>query len=225
MSLERWLCRVWCALAAVWLAAGMLGLTLLLSDDAKAASIPRAALAYKRPLIRHAHAFWGLDAPISLFAGLIHQESRWNPKARSPAKAEGLAQFMPATCRWLPEVESGLAACNAFDPHWSLEAMVRYNRRQYRAIRHTANDCERWAMTLSAYNGGLGWVNRDRRLCKRHTGCDPAYWFDHTEHHTRRAGWAKRENRHYPEVIIYRWQPLYYAAQWGGPVICERGES
>ena len=39
--------------------------------------------------------------PAAILAGLIMQESKWNPDARSPVGGVGLGQIMPATARHL----------------------------------------------------------------------------------------------------------------------------
>ena len=74
-------------------------------------------------------------------------------------------------------------------------------------------------MTLSAYNGGLGWLQRDQRLAAQR-GADPLRWWGNVERHSRRAKWAHAENRGYPRAIIYQHQPLY--RDWGGGMVCAR---
>ncbi len=69
-----------------------------------APSIPQRAQQHRALLTREARMAWGLDAPVATFAAQIHQESLWRDDARSHAGAQGLAQFMPTTSRWLPEV-------------------------------------------------------------------------------------------------------------------------
>jgi soluble lytic murein transglycosylase-like protein len=49
------------------------------------------------------------DLPLEFLTRLIWQESRFDPRAVSPAGAQGVAQFMPKTAVW-----RGLA--NPFDP-------------------------------------------------------------------------------------------------------------
>lgn len=69
-------------------------------------------------------------------------------------------------------------------------------------------------MTLSAYNGGLGWVQRDQTLAAQR-GLDRQRWFGHVA--TVNAGRAAtnwRENRHYPQRILYELAPRYLT--WGG---------
>ena len=43
------------------------------------AQVPQAAQQYRPLLVRTAHAFWGLDAPVAVFAAQVHQESAWRP--------------------------------------------------------------------------------------------------------------------------------------------------
>lgn len=174
------------------------------------------AKAYQRALIREARLELGLNAPIPLFAGQIHQESLWRPDARS-AYANGLTQFTPETEAWIKTVfPQELGVGNAFNSQWAIRALVKYDHWLYQHIK-AANDCERWAMTLSAYNGGLGWLQRDQRLTAQRGG-NPAYWWGSVERYSRRAKWAIKENRGYPRAIIYAHQPHYLG--WGGVRVC-----
>ena len=161
---------------------------------------------------------WGIDAPVPVMAGQIHQESLWRKGARSRF-AGGLAQFTPDTEAWIKTAyPQALAVGNAFDPRWAIRALVTYDHHLYQRIR-AANDCERWAMTLSAYNGGLGWLQRDQRLAAQR-GADPLRWWGNVERYSRRAKWAIAENRGYPRAIIYQHQALY--RDWGGGMVCAR---
>ena len=65
------------------------------------ASVPPEAKQHQRELTRNARAIFGLDAPVSLFAAQIHQESRWKVNAKSHVGGQGLAQFMPSTADWI----------------------------------------------------------------------------------------------------------------------------
>ena len=79
--------------------------------------------------------------------------------------AQGLAQFIPATARWLPSVAPETGKPAPFNPGWSLRALCVYDKWLWdRVAGHS--DFERMAFTLSAYNGGLGWVNRDRKKAR-----------------------------------------------------------
>lgn len=179
--------------------------------------VPREALKYQRDLIRNARVVWGLTAPIAAFAGQIHQESRWNPDAKS-AFAGGLAQFTPATATWIAGVyPAELGSNQPFNPVWALRALVQYDLHLWNRV-SGADSCERFAFTLSAYNGGPGWVTRDKKLAQR-SGADPERWFSHVElYNAGRREDFFRENRGYPQRILKRLQYLY--AAWGPMISC-----
>ncbi|MCZ7727573.1 transglycosylase SLT domain-containing protein, partial [Pseudomonas aeruginosa] len=159
---------------------GLLGLLTACQPAFAADRIPTAAEQYRRTLVRSAHAGWGLSAPIATFAAQVHQESRWRADARSPVGAQGLAQFMPGTAEWIAGLyPAALGANQPFNPGWALRALVTYDRWLYDR-NQASSECDRWAFVLSAYNGGQGWVNRDRRLASA-SGADQLAWFDSVE--------------------------------------------
>ena len=179
------------------------------------AEIPAVAERYQRDLTRIAQAEWGLDAPVAMFAGQIHQESRWKFDARSPVGAQGLGQVMPSTAAWLAATFPTVLGKNEpYNPTWSMQALVSYDR--WLASRITAADsCEQAAMILSSYNGGLGWLIRDRKLASA-KGADKLTWFDSVERfNAGRSAAAFKENRAYPRLILRQWEPLYIQAGWG----------
>lgn len=192
---------------------------LLVSCQARAQGIPHAAQQYQRELTRAVQQEWGMNGQVALHAGQIHQESAWRPQVDSPVGAQGLSQFMPATSAWIVEIYPDLGRAAPYSPGWAMRAMTRYNRWHWQRIRDAADACERWAFTMSAYNGGLGWVNRDRRLAAA-DGADQGRWFGQVERYTARAGWAERENRHYVRRIILELEPRYRRAGWGGTEVC-----
>jgi soluble lytic murein transglycosylase-like protein len=87
----------------------------------------------------------GIDP--ALLAGLVRQESNFNPTAGSPAGARGLTQLMPATA-------AGLGVTDVTDPVQSLEGGARYLRRQLDAF---GGDVTK---ALAAYNAGPGAVTK-----------------------------------------------------------------
>ncbi|GFM37982.1 hypothetical protein DSM19430T_26660 [Desulfovibrio psychrotolerans] len=176
--------------------------------------IPRQAVEHQRLLIREARAQWGLTAPTATFAAQIHQESRWRADAVSPAGAQGMAQFMPATARWMPEIAPHTGDPMPFNPAWSIRAMLVFDRWLWQRVQ-AETPCDRMAMTLAAYNGGLAWVQRDARLAAAH-GFNPRRWWDHVE--TVNAGRnraAFTENRGYPRRILLSIEDVYRRAGWG----------
>ncbi len=86
------------------------------------------------------------DLPVAFFTRLIWQESRLDPAARSPAGAQGVAQFMPGTA-----AERGLA--DPFEPARALEESAAYLaalRRQFGNL----------GLAAAAYNAGAGRLTR-----------------------------------------------------------------
>ena len=94
----------------------------------------------------------GIDPDI--FERQIQQESGFNPKAKSPAGATGIAQIMPATARgW---------GVDPNDPYASLDA----------AARNMATYIDKyggWENALRAYNAGPGAIERSREFKETNT--------------------------------------------------------
>jgi len=181
--------------------------------SAHAQQMPSAAARYRADLVRAAHAQWGLDAPIAALAAQVHQESGWNPDAVSQVGAVGMAQFMPATATWWCQL-NGLQAdqCQSRNPVWALKALVGYDKWLHDRVRG-ADDRNRFAFALSAYNGGLGWVIRDKALASS-KGLDSLVWFGSVDQvNAGRTAAAWKENRAYPKRIIQVLQPRYLS--WG----------
>ena len=86
------------------------------------------------------------DLPFNFFTRLIWQESRFDPGARSPAGAEGVAQFMPGTA-----VERGLA--NPFEPARALDESAAY-------LKELRQRFGNLGLAAAAYNAGPGRLGR-----------------------------------------------------------------
>ncbi|MCY1245286.1 hypothetical protein D9M72_584210 [compost metagenome] len=127
---------------------------------------------------------------------------------------------MPSTAEWISALyPTGLGGNQPFNPGWALRALITYDRFLYLQNQATS-ECQRWAFVLSAYNGGQGWVNRDRALAAA-SGADELAWFNSVERfNAGRSAANFRENRNYPRLILLRWEPLYSA--WGKGVCTER---
>ena len=208
------------ALATLFLgffaALGMLCALWVFGSIAPAAeiTIPRAAEQHKATLTRAARAYWGLDAPVAVFAAQVHTESWWRNDTVSHVGAQGLAQFMPATARWLPSVMPETGKPAPFNAAWSLRALCAYDRWLWERT-GAWSDYERMAFTLSAYNGGHGWVLRDKAKARK-LGKDDRRWFGHVENvNAGRSRAAFAENRQYPRRILQERQQVYAKAGWG----------
>lgn len=187
----------------------MLALVLVGITAAAAQQIPAEANRYKLTLKREAQRVWGLNAPIASFAAQIHQESGWNPNARSVVGAQGLSQFMPTTATWISGLYPSLADRTPMNPTWAIRALVTYDAKLFSQVRRSNNDCQRFAFALSAYNGGMGWVNKRQAISNQ-----PGLCFDSTcSINPGISAAAQRENQAYPLAILLRHQKTY--ANWG----------
>jgi membrane-bound lytic murein transglycosylase F len=108
-----------------------------------------------------------------LLTAQMHQESRFDPQARSFAGALGLMQVMPRTAR-----EMGVDDLR--DPTNGILAGVRYLAWMRERFGDDVDPEERIWFSLAAYNVGFGHVDDARRLARKN-GWDPDRWFDHTE--------------------------------------------
>ncbi len=114
-------------------------------------ALPSFVPARYAPLLSRAAQRWNVSS--ALLAAQIYAESNFNPFARSPAGAQGIAQFMPGTAR-----AYGLR--NPFDAGQSIDAqahMMRDLLRQFASV----------PLALAAYNAGPAAVS----AC----GCIPPY--------------------------------------------------
>jgi len=144
-----------------------------------------------------------------LLVAQMHQESRFDPTARSFAGAQGLLQVLPRTARQL-----GVGAID--DPEDGLEAGVRYLAWVRERFERTLPQTERTWLALAAYNAGPGHV-RDARRIAAQRGWDPNRWFDNVEramllkeqpevHQNTRFGYARgREPVEYVRAIKRRY--------------------
>lgn len=87
--------------------------------------------------------------PPEVIAAQLDTESGWDPQARSPVGAQGLAQFMPET--W-----EHYGHGDATDPEESIRAQGRYLRdlRDMMAQLEPADEAEEIELVLAAYNAG-----------------------------------------------------------------------
>lgn len=192
---------------------------LLFLSSVAVAQVPQAALQYRAEMTRSAYRVHGPAAPVAALAGQIHQESAWKIDAKSWAGAEGLAQFMPLTAKDMAaRYPSDCAPANPYSARWAFTCRDRYMASQLKGSRQMKTGMDEkshWAFAFRAYNGGLGWINRDRRMCLLAAGCPGCNPDDHEQvmpfNAGRRAS-AHKENREYA-IRIFALQPRY--AEWG----------
>jgi len=179
------------------------------------AGVPREALLYRSDVIRAWHFYFGLGESFSTAFAQIHQESAFKATARSSAGALGLGQFTPPTAAWIASLlpadvraTCGQAGGCPLDPKWAIQAMCQYDKRLWGNASWAATPDDRWAVALAGYNGGEGWIPKERRAAIQ-MGLEDNRWWDNIERACVRRADACRENRDYPKVILRRWAPLY----------------
>ncbi|MEH7131817.1 transglycosylase SLT domain-containing protein [Priestia megaterium] len=96
-------------------------------------------------IIRSAAARFGVSP--ALVAGIIKQESKFNPNARSPVGATGLMQLMPATSR-------SMGVKNPRDPQQNIMGGTKYISQMLRMFGGNTK------LGLAAYNAGPGNVKK-----------------------------------------------------------------
>jgi hypothetical protein len=107
-------------------------------DGASSGTLPSFVPARFAPAIARAAQRWSVSG--ALLAAQLYEESHFNPFARSPAGALGVAQFMPATA-----ARYGLA--DPFDSERAIDAQAHLMRDLLRAFGSVP-------LALAAYNAG-----------------------------------------------------------------------
>ena len=121
-------------------------------------TVPRAALElyYPRPFSDQVARFAGEKLlPASLVFGIVHQESGFDPAARSRSGARGLMQIMPSTGKELAHrLGMSFNTERLFEPDYSLRLGTTY----FRQLLGMFDD--RVELALAGYNGGPGRIGR-----------------------------------------------------------------
>jgi hypothetical protein len=155
----------------------------------------------------------------ALLNAMIWVESRFNPKAKSPAGARGLMQLMPATAAYLAK-RMGEHSARAYDPEFNVRAGALY----LAEMKHKFGDEQ---LAVAAYHAGPGnvkkWVEAGQTFPEYSDAyvakvMDARARFSGIEVHGRRSGArtpavapvssSKREPTTTPEVVTIETDPV-----------------
>lgn len=170
--------------------------------------VPTGARTFAPVLVLEQRAYWpAMPEPWTL-AGQVEQESCislkhskcWNPRAELKTSREYGFGFGQITVAYrangserfnkFNELKAEHEALRSwdwdtrYDPHLQLRAIVLMDLSLWRRIPPAATVPDHLAFMLSAYNGGVSSVLRDRRLCDNTDHCDPARWFKNVADHS-----------------------------------------
>ncbi len=173
--------------------------------------IPSMAYALKRQVRAEVNYQWGLEQRGTVFYAQIHQESSWNPDAKSKY-ASGLAQFTPDTAEWISKLyPADLGENNPLDAKWAIRGCVKMDKWLHNKFPNAITDDDRWAFILSSYNSGVGWTWKERDSAAS-KGKNREQWWCSVQHELVKAKWAFDESRSYVDKIIFKWIPMYSEA-------------
>lgn len=141
-------------LATLILAAG------LVSVDLSAGS--RLEITDYDPYFRRAAARWMPDYEWQWLAAQCFQESRFRPRAVSPAGARGLCQFMSPT--WA-DARRALGVRDVYSASENVWAAGWYMRTQLAIWSAPRTDRQRLELAQAGYNAGAGNILAAQRLC------------------------------------------------------------
>lgn len=230
--------------AVAWLGMALLSglLFLAFAGQARAEWPPKQAIAHLPILQTEIQGHWP-DAPAkAVFAAQVEQETCpsltskkcWNPRTELKTEREygfGLGQLTVtakfdnfAEARKLDMTLRDWQWQDRYDARRQLRTMVLMDKSGFRRLGFVPDSNERLAMAFAGYNGGMGGVLSDRRVCAAVPGCDPGKWFGHVEQHSLKAkkaakGYGKsffEINREYVRNIMHTRRPRY--AAWFGEV-------
>ena len=228
---------MWAAMAIL---SGLLFLAFASMARADDRPIPHNAFKYLPVLGSEVDRFWPDQNIKATLAGQVETESCvtltspkcWSPMAELRTSREygfGLSAITItkkfdnfAAARGLDPSLRDWEFENRYDARKQLRALVLMDKQNSNRLDFVTDSMERIAMSLAAYNGGMGGVLSERRLCSSIPGCEPNIWFGNVELHSlknkiKTAGYGKsffEINREYPRNIL-KIRRLRYAAWFG----------
>lgn len=105
---------------------------------------------------------------------------------------------------------------DTYNAEMQMVALLAMMKRNYGLFKSTS-DLDRYAFALAAYNGGIGGVQSDQRICRNTKGCDDKLWFGNVENTSLKSrvklkGYGSSFfdiNREYPVNILMKRRQKY----------------
>lgn len=167
--------------------------------------LPPGAVQHLPTLAAEIRQHWPTVPLKSVFAARVEQETCpslkhkkcWSPYAELKTEREygfGLGQIT-ITSRFdnfkeAKKLHSSLEKWeweSRYRADYQLRTLVLTDKLNYSKLSWAANPYEQQAMTSAAYNGGLGGLLGERKLCAMAEGCDPTKWFGNIEYHSKKS--------------------------------------
>lgn len=170
-----------------------------------AQGVPPNAPMYVPTLVVEQRARWPAAVEPFTMAGQVEQETCislksvgcWNPHTELKTSREygfGLGQVTVTSAfnafneeRALDPSLKNWQWSDRYDPQMQLRGLVLKDRQLFRMVQGAASDEDRLAFAYAAYNGGMGGVLSDRRVCAATPHCDSRRWFGQVEHTSLKA--------------------------------------
>ena len=199
-----------------------------MSTNVLAKEVPRNFIYHKDTLVKVMQTTWNDISIPSVIPGLIEQETCislthskcWSRFAKLETSREygfGLGQ-LTVTRRFNAFEEVRALDSRLRDWKWDdrfnaknqMIAVVVMLRRNFRIFRSAEKEFDQYAFALASYNGGIGGIKSDQRICRNTRGCNPNLWFGHVEHTSLKrrtvvAGYGQSFfviNRKYPVNVL-----------------------
>lgn len=172
----------------------------VMSINVLANEVPKNFIHHKDTLVKVIQTSWNDISIPSVIPGLIEQETCYSlthPKCWSRfAKLEtsreygfGLGQ-LTVTSRFnafeeVKAIDNRLKDWkwdDRFNAEYQMIAVAAMLKRNYRVFRSAEKEFDQYAFALASYNGGIGGIQSDQRICRNTKGCNPNLWFGHVEH-------------------------------------------
>ncbi len=169
--------------------------------------IPARAAKYL-PILQGEHnAIWP-ESNICIVARQIEHESAWKENAtrRESSGAMSYGQMQVLDSTW-GEIKGKYPTLLSGEPQvmlqakWGIRAGLLYDLMMWNASRFAATEQDRYCFMLASYNGGQGWVERDRKLTEQ-SHKNKNVWFGGVESYSNRSTANYKINRKYVREIM-----------------------